>query len=276
VSDHRTPHDSEEEAAAQADQSCTEHAPLQVDVFGVKLKAPSQPRPADEPDPESWDVVWPRINKHLMAFVVNFFGFLPDSVKAARSFVRGLGKLPDSIAERIGRAHEIADEQEESRQTETRGAQLLSIKEAKYNFEAVIAGLQAKGIAVTMHQEPSGEWVITTTRPELEDKALEVVEHLMLEDVRPQRAESSMVTSHRGDEPSGAAELEEGKWYISEGFKAINRPATNEEQEEMLRHNRGAHQMRIAGPFDTKDDAEADLSTLTGVHSPFIWQYKSP
>src|SRR5947209_1535527 len=124
MSDPRTPKNWEE--AAQADEFCSEDAPLQVDVYGVKLKIPSQPRPAEETDPESWEVVWPKINKHLMVFVVNFFGFLPDLAKAARSFVRGLGKLPDSVAQRIGRAHKVADELEEARQTETLGTQLVS------------------------------------------------------------------------------------------------------------------------------------------------------
>ena len=47
----------------------------------MKLKTSVSPRPAGDPDPESWAEVWPKINKHLMAFVVNFFGGLPDVVE---------------------------------------------------------------------------------------------------------------------------------------------------------------------------------------------------
>jgi hypothetical protein len=60
---------------------------------------------------------------------------------------------------------------------------------------------------------------------------------------------------------------------MSEGFKASIGPLMNEK---LIRHNQGRSRMRIAGPFDTEDDAKADLPRYTGARNPFIWQHTSP
>ena len=64
---------------------------------------------------------------------------------------------------------------------------------------------------------------------------------------------------------------ENGKWYISEGFKANIRPETPYSRDEMCAHNQGAHKMILAGPFETKEEASSQLHRFQDYIDPFVW-----
>ena len=214
MNDTPMPYDQDEEHGARADQAGAETTPFEIDVYGVKLKTELHPRPPGDPDPKSWAEVWKKVNEHLMAFVANFFGGLPDTVKTYRSVVRGLGGLSDSMNERIARSHEIADSQEAALQVEAHVVEPLSPDEALANAELIFARLQAKGVKVTMHQLPDGQWTVIAVRPELEEaaeqaildaspRAMLVSQNLIITD----RAEAFVVRGAPQEEPP----QEEGK-----------------------------------------------------------------
>ena len=191
MSDAQWPLDREGESGTRADKVGSGETPLEAEAFGVKLKTSVSPRPAGDPDPESWAEVWPKINKHLMAFVVNFFGGPPDIVKAFRSAVRGLGALPGAVAERIGRAREQADRREDALQAKARVVSPITPEKALENAEDIFGRLQAKGVAACAYQLEDGRWVFYAVRPELEDATRDCA-HAMLEGPKEQSVKQTL------------------------------------------------------------------------------------
>ncbi|QDU04018.1 hypothetical protein V6x_37430 [Gimesia chilikensis] len=70
---------------------------------------------------------------------------------------------------------------------------------------------------------------------------------------------------------------EKDKWYISEGFKGGIRPSSYEFKQEMIDHNQGTIKMILAGPFYTREDADAELlhEKYKEFYEPFVWQCTS-
>jgi hypothetical protein len=67
---------------------------------------------------------------------------------------------------------------------------------------------------------------------------------------------------------------EKGQWYFSEGFITAS-PTAPEEQARMINHNKGASNMILGGPFETREQAEAKRKQLSNKHNPFVWQHES-
>lgn len=66
---------------------------------------------------------------------------------------------------------------------------------------------------------------------------------------------------------------ESGRWYVSEGFRVGNRLVMNDEDvAAMTDHHQGAHRMILAGPFNTRSDAELELPKFQTRHQPFVWR----
>ena len=64
---------------------------------------------------------------------------------------------------------------------------------------------------------------------------------------------------------------ENGKWYISEGFKASRGQPTTNGTAELVKHNLGATKMILAGPFDTREQADSQLQQYSTFHNPSVW-----
>jgi hypothetical protein len=127
-----------------------DRTPIQIDVYGVKIKA--QPKPDEQPDPDSWKEVGRRLNRSLMGIVVGIGKLLADTVKSADSIVRGagdLGKLPAAIEQRIAKAHDLADAAEAKR------AELPtpSREEAERVIRQIFGKKVAEGMTVAVKQE---------------------------------------------------------------------------------------------------------------------------
>jgi len=61
---------------------------------------------------------------------------------------------------------------------------------------------------------------------------------------------------------------EDGKWYISEGFKSCRAPGDIAKWDT---HNRGRHKMILAGPFTSNEEAETRLLEYASFHGPHVW-----
>ena len=73
--------------------------------------------------------------------------------------------------------------------------------------------------------------------------------------------------------------LIDGRWYISDSFKTLrSNPATEgqEIKEKMIEHNKKASEMRLSGPYDTREEATTNLSRYSDSHHPFVWQHSAP
>jgi hypothetical protein len=148
-----------------------ELTPIQIDIYGVKLKA--QPQPDAEPHPESWKDVGRRVNRELMATVAGIVRLLSTTVAAVTSVVRGLGdlgRLPGAIEKRIENAHERADEGETKRavqQTpESRAA-------AEDTIRRILRKKVTEGLAVGTKTD--GERLIFLVLTPMEDEKLDAV-----------------------------------------------------------------------------------------------------
>jgi hypothetical protein len=63
---------------------------------------------------------------------------------------------------------------------------------------------------------------------------------------------------------------EKGKYYVMEGFMTKNHPKPDEVKE-MMEFNLGAPHMLIAGPFETKAEAEANRRAHPEAHRLEVW-----
>ena len=61
-----------------------------------------------------------------------------------------------------------------------------------------------------------------------------------------------------------------GKYYLMEKFMVKNHP-DSEKVKEMWQYNVGARRMLIAGPFETKEDAEANRRAHPEAHRLDVW-----
>lgn len=81
-------------------------AAVQVDVYGVKVDI--TPSPARGEEPQNWTEVARAINLELMAIATNAVSLVADTLRAARSLIRGIGALPSSLRNRVEEAHDRA------------------------------------------------------------------------------------------------------------------------------------------------------------------------
>lgn len=97
--------------------SDSEHeVPIAIDAYGVKVTLKSRPDDLGEQAPSSWRDVPALINKHLIRIAVSPTRLVAEILEGATRLVRGLGRIPSSVASRMQRAHTEADSRERQRQ----------------------------------------------------------------------------------------------------------------------------------------------------------------
>lgn len=174
--------------------------PIQIDVYGVKIKA--QPKPDEQLDPDSWKEVGRRLNRALMAIVAGVGKLLADTVKSADSIVRGagdLGKLPAAIEQRITKAHELADAAEAKR------AELPppSHEEAERVIRQILGKKVAEGMTVGVKQE--GDNLFIGILAPMESEQVEAIARRALSEA--QQIESGSPANHSADQAEDVPRL---------------------------------------------------------------------
>lgn len=136
---------------------------VQVDAYGVKLKAPIGSGGKGGERPNGWKDVAKRVNGHLQRLATDCFGLVADVLDAARrlaqsigKFASGTGKLPDAISKRIVESgHQKAEIREEKRQltaseSGARGKPLLPNDEASDRLQRALEHIREKGGCVAI------------------------------------------------------------------------------------------------------------------------------
>jgi hypothetical protein len=130
---------------------------VQVDAYGVKVKAPLGGKGKGGERPKDWKDVWKRVNGHLMRLAADCFGLAADVVDTARrlaqsigKFASGASKVPDALAKRIEKGQQKADVREEKRQLaasdpKSQDKALPSSVDAREGLHAALERIQAKG-----------------------------------------------------------------------------------------------------------------------------------
>lgn len=156
---------------------------FQIDCYGIKVSGSIKPIPPEELDPSSWKEVWQRVNRSLMSIVSGIPAFVDDTIKGARSFARGFGAIPSSIASRISQGHSDVDKDEARKEQMLREGklQLLSLEEAESNLRDQLEALRKKGLEVRVIQQDE-RWIVTALPPGESEKAL--AEFQKMEDVK--------------------------------------------------------------------------------------------
>ena len=158
----------------------TEKAGIQVDAYGIKANV--QPSDTGETRPKTWKEVGQRVHDYLKSLCLNLFGLANDSIEGSRRLIRGLTRIPNSLANRIERAHDQADRQEDRLQTAVETAQTTAPLRyiASENLEVKLLELQAQGIPVVLRELPDGKWAIILVRREHHDLTDELIQPLLL------------------------------------------------------------------------------------------------
>lgn len=156
----------------------TDRAPLQVDVYGIKLRP--HPTPATEPTPKTWQELRTAVATKLRSIVLNLVGVADDTVKSLRSIVRGIGAIgtmPDAVARRIGRAHAIVDGREDQKAEEAKTTPTHQLSPlAMDKTERLIRQLETRGVPARRITLPSGLEAIAVAPPPLLQDAKEAIE----------------------------------------------------------------------------------------------------
>jgi len=148
------------------------HLPLQADLYGLKLRP--EPTPADEPTPKTWRELRRAVGDKFRGIVLHAVGVVEDTVRSVRSLVRGigaLGKLPDAVARRIGRAHAIVDSREDQKSEEAKSLSPPKETPELENARQVVRRLEAKGIVVQKITLSSGVEAIAVVPKALLEQA---------------------------------------------------------------------------------------------------------
>lgn len=98
------------------DAESENEVPIVVDAYGVKVTLKGPPGDLGEQVPSSWRDVPALVNRHLMRIAVSPTRLAAELLEGATRLVRGLTRLPSSVASRMHRAHAQADAREQQRQ----------------------------------------------------------------------------------------------------------------------------------------------------------------
>jgi hypothetical protein len=93
-----------------------DEAPLIVEAYGFKVNIKSRPDDLGEHPPSSWRDVPSFINQHLMRIAVAPTRLVAEVLEGATRLIRGLSRIPSSVANKLHRAHFEADAVEKQRQ----------------------------------------------------------------------------------------------------------------------------------------------------------------
>lgn len=152
-----------------ANQDVERGAPIQIDVF-----IPIRPQEVDDPDSTSWSVVGSGLMVSLRRFVARTGCLIAELPQVARSWLKGMGNLPQATAARIEGIHHSADRTEVARQARHNEGTLkpLQHSEAFAHVETIVAQLEARGLSVRVIELQPGQIEIVAVRPELQDAML--------------------------------------------------------------------------------------------------------
>lgn len=164
---------------------------IQVDLYGVKLKA--TPRPAAGEEPQTWRQVARGINRDLMSVVSNTFSFLADIFRAARSLVRGVGGLSMLMAGRVNRAHADADAIEAER-SETIGDP-PPVRTSLETVQRLLTNKRVQGLTGEAFSDATGEHIVLCFLPPMDQKDIEQVAAAALAMALPEAASRSLDTT---------------------------------------------------------------------------------
>jgi hypothetical protein len=93
-----------------------------VDAYGIKTTLKARPDDLGEPPPASWKDVPYQINRHLMRIAAAPTRLIAEVLEGATRIVRGLSRIPSSVANRLRHAHIEADARESQCQELISGA----------------------------------------------------------------------------------------------------------------------------------------------------------
>lgn len=151
---------------------------VQIDVYGIKVKAGGRPVADQTTPPRTWREVASRINRHLMEWAVAPFAIVAAVADATQNLLRG---LPAMFTRRVEQSHSEADRREEKKQQEElllgereKAVDLLPAptedspveENARDQFERLKVEFKDKGIEVEIREMPDGNFSINMGSPD--------------------------------------------------------------------------------------------------------------
>lgn len=139
---------------------------VQIDLYGVRMTAVPSPVQGDEP--RTWREVVRGINKDLMAVVSNTFSLLADTLRSARSLVRGVGAVPGAVAARLQESHTSADRAAERQTAEATYELAHSRDEAIEEIRSLLRRKRVEGLTAEILFEKKHERLVICILPPTE------------------------------------------------------------------------------------------------------------
>jgi hypothetical protein len=175
-----------------------DEVPIVAEAYGVKIDLKSRPADLGEEVPSRWRDVPGLLNKHLMRLAVAPTRLITELLEGATRLVRGLSRIPDSVAKRMERAHAEADASERERQhvarerknpqfAPTPAPNLLTsevpndegVEAALAKIQAVLQKYKARGFDAYIMFGPDGKPIIVCgTPPGSETQIVEAIEKI--------------------------------------------------------------------------------------------------
>jgi hypothetical protein len=150
------------------DNTATEKGVLQVDVYGIKVRA--QAADSTEPRPTSWKEVAVRINQHLMAIAEGVFGVLAEALDGAKRLIKGTTSIPRAVAGRIESTHKAVEKRESGHQEVLEVFpcdDLYDKTGAALQLQTKLKELRDRGLAAGITLDNDGRPIIFVVRKEL-------------------------------------------------------------------------------------------------------------
>jgi len=139
---------------------------VQIDLYGVRMIASPSPVQGDEP--RTWREVVRGINKDLMAVVSNTFSLLADTLRSARSLVRGVGAVPGAVATRLQESHTSADRAVERQTAEASHEVSHSRDQAIEEIRSLLRRKRVEGLTAEILFEKKHERLVICILPPTE------------------------------------------------------------------------------------------------------------
>jgi len=162
--------------------------PIVVDAYGVKVTLKSRPDDLGEQKPSSWRDVPSLVNRHLIRIAASPTRLVAEILEGAARLVRGLSRIPSSVAGRMQSAHTEAEIASSTIQGQsapgsshnrlTNGAQIADKATlALTQIQSLLQKYSSQGVDAYVALGPDGKIIIVIgTPPHSEAQVREAIE----------------------------------------------------------------------------------------------------
>jgi hypothetical protein len=153
-----------------ADQKTkNDQEPIQLDLYGVKVRFSPPSKQREEPSPGSWAEVAHQVHQDLKAIAVGLIRLVRIAIEGTANLVAGISALPNAFANKVQKGHHRSDELEREQQERERDASDRDATEAQRRISALLSRKMIEGNVAGIATDSSDEFlVVYVLKPDAE------------------------------------------------------------------------------------------------------------